>query len=86
MLEELESYPGEEAPPEAPPNAIVMPLRLRTPVGLLSLISTTTIFGTPLEITLAELALESFFPADAATAAALRSLQANPSPVPVQFA
>ena len=86
LLEELESYPGEEAPSEAPPNAIVVPLRLRTPVGLLSLISTTTIFGTPLEITLAELALESFFPADAATAAALRSLQVNPLPVPVQFA
>jgi hypothetical protein len=46
---------------------------LRTPGGVLSFISTTTVFGTPLEITLAELALESFFPADAATAAALRS-------------
>ena len=74
LLEELASYPGEEAQPEAPLNAIVVPLRLRTPVGVLSFISTTTVFGTPLEITLAELALESFFPADAATAEALRDL------------
>jgi transcriptional regulator with XRE-family HTH domain len=74
LLEELVSYPGETAHTEALANAIVVPLRLRTEAGVLSLISTTTVFGTPLEITLAELALESFFPADAATAAALRGL------------
>jgi hypothetical protein len=39
----------------------------------LSFISTTTVFGTPVEITLSELALETFFPADAPTAAFLRS-------------
>jgi hypothetical protein len=59
LLEELAGYPGEESHVEVAPNAIVVPLRVRTPVGVLSLISTTTIFGTPLEITLAELALES---------------------------
>jgi transcriptional regulator with XRE-family HTH domain len=53
---------------------IAMPLRLRTPSGVLSLISTTTIFGTPVDVTLQELALETFFPADAATAQALRKL------------
>ncbi len=40
-------------------------------MGVLSFISTTTVFGTPIDVTLSELALESFFPADAATAAAL---------------
>jgi hypothetical protein len=40
----------------------------------LSLISTTTIFGTPVDVTLSELALETFFPADEPTAAALRTL------------
>jgi hypothetical protein len=40
--------------------------------GLLAFFSTTTVFGTPVDITLAELALESFFPADDATARALR--------------
>jgi transcriptional regulator with XRE-family HTH domain len=73
LLEELTGYPGEEARLEPHTNAIVVPLMLRTPAGVLSFISTTTVFGTPLEITLAELALESFFPADTATAAALRS-------------
>lgn len=53
---------------------IVVPLRLVTATGTLSLFSMTAIFGTPVDITLSELALESFFPADAATAHALRRL------------
>ena len=52
----------------------MVPLQLATAIGPLSLISTTTVFGTPLDITLAELALETFFPADDATARALRRL------------
>jgi len=48
-----------------------VPLVLDTPLGQLSVISTMTVFGTPVEITLSELALETFFPADAATAQAL---------------
>ncbi|QJR16256.1 helix-turn-helix domain-containing protein [Usitatibacter palustris] len=71
LLEELAAYPGGESRHEAQRDAIVVPLRLRTPGGTLSFFSTTTVFGTPLEVTLAELALESFFPADRATAAAL---------------
>jgi transcriptional regulator with XRE-family HTH domain len=55
-------------------NAFVVPFRLATPAGVLSFISTTTVFGTPIDVTLSELALETFFPADAATAAALRHL------------
>jgi hypothetical protein len=35
--------------------------------------STITVFGTPVEVTLSELAIETFFPADAETAAALRA-------------
>lgn len=49
----------------------VVPLRLRTDQGELSFISTTTVFGTPQNVTLAELAIEAFYPADAATRAAL---------------
>ena len=41
---------------------------------MLSFISTTTVFGTPVDVTLQELAVESFFPADAQTAAALGAL------------
>lgn len=50
---------------------IVVPLRLRTPQGILNLLGTTTVFGTAVDFTLAELTLEAFFPADQATAAAL---------------
>jgi hypothetical protein len=41
---------------------------------VMSLISTITVFGTPVDITLAELALETFFPADARTSELLRRL------------
>ena len=52
---------------------VIIPLRLATESGVLSFLSTTTIFGTPVDVTLSEIALESFFPADAETAAALRA-------------
>jgi transcriptional regulator with XRE-family HTH domain len=61
---------------------VLIPLRLRTELGLLSFFGTTTIFGTPVDITLAELAIESFFPADAATADALRRAAANAASPP----
>lgn len=51
---------------------MVVPLRLATLSGVLSLISTTTVFGTPVDITLSELAIEAFFPADEATTKLLR--------------
>ena len=56
---------------EADYGGVVVPFRLRTDQGLLSFFSTTTVFGTPLDITLAELAIESFFPADPQTAEVL---------------
>lgn len=64
----------------APAPAVAMPLQLRTPEGVLNLISTITVFGTPVDITLAELALETFFPADEATAQALQRLAARIPP------
>lgn len=78
LLEELLAYPAPQAPARTADgngaNAFVVPMRLATPMGVLSFISTTTVFGTPIDVTLSELALEAFFPADAATAAALRQL------------
>jgi transcriptional regulator with XRE-family HTH domain len=47
---------------------VLIPLRLRTPMGLLSFFSTVTVFGTPVDITLSELAIEALFPCDQATA------------------
>jgi transcriptional regulator with XRE-family HTH domain len=79
LLKELSEYPApaESAHTAEPATTAVpfaVPFRLATDAGVLSFISTITVFGTPVDVTLSELALESFFPADAATAAALRSL------------
>lgn len=75
LHEELAAYPG--APPdEAPsggPGEIAVELHLRTEYGELTFISAVTAFGTATEVTLSELAVETFFPADAATAEALRA-------------
>ncbi len=77
MLNELRAYPGgdDDAPEQIHVDAgVYLPLQLRSPAGVLSFISTITVFGTPTEITLAELALETFFPADESTALALQQL------------
>lgn len=82
LLAELSAYP---APPEAGEpharhdgaDAIAVPFHLRTDAGVLSFISTITVFGTPVDVTLSELALESFFPANAETAAALQALRTD---------
>lgn len=77
LAEELASYPAplhDGAAAFTPSASIVVPLVLDTPMGRLSLINTMTVFGTPMEVTLSELALETFFPADADTAAALRRM------------
>jgi transcriptional regulator with XRE-family HTH domain len=49
-------------------HAVALPFKIQTDAGLLSFFTTTTVFGTPVDVTLSELALELFFPADAATA------------------
>lgn len=53
---------------------MVVPLRLDSPAGVLSFISTITVCGTPIDVTLSEIAIESFFPADAQTAEVLRAM------------
>jgi transcriptional regulator with XRE-family HTH domain len=75
LLKEISAYPGpEEKLVTLPEDEIAIPLRMRTPGGVLSFFSTITVFGTPVEITLSEISLEAFYPADDATAAALRAL------------
>ena len=78
LHDELAKY-RKAGEPALPPTKIshaqvVLPMVLEAEGHVLSLFSTTTIFGTPVDITLAELAIESFFPADKATADALRQL------------
>ena len=55
-------------------DEVAVPLRLRTLGGELSFLSTVTVFGTPVEITLSELSLEAFYPADEATANAMLAI------------
>jgi transcriptional regulator with XRE-family HTH domain len=80
LFRELRDYP---APPSqfhvdgTEPHPLVIQLELRTEAGLLNLFSTTTMFGTAVEVTLSELVLEAFYPADAVTADILRSLQVS---------
>ncbi|MDY0871693.1 helix-turn-helix domain-containing protein [Dongia rigui] len=76
LLAELTAYPAPAPHASPTENAIAVPLRLRTTEGDLSFLSTTMVFGTPRDITLSELAIETFLPADAATAAALHRLSA----------
>jgi hypothetical protein len=63
--------------PPSTEGLIVLPFRLTTPAGVLTFISTTTVFGTPIDITVSGLAIESFYPADAETAEALREMFAR---------
>lgn len=76
LLKELTSYTSNSSErlssfndPFA--NEVAIPLRLKTPGGVLSFLSTVTVFGTPVEITLSEVTLEAFYPADQETAQAL---------------
>ncbi len=80
LLQRLESLPSPRVPARAR-HALqgpLVPIRLRVGRDTLSMFSTTTVFGTPVEITLSELAIESFFPADAPTADALRRMAQRP--------
>ncbi|UZK65981.1 helix-turn-helix domain-containing protein [Sphingomonas sp. M1-B02] len=73
LLAELWAYPSAEGAGAAEDFAdVIVPLRLASPLGELRFLSTTTVFGTPLDVTLDELAIEAFFPADAETAERLR--------------
>lgn len=76
LYDELRSYPCDQPEPEIElpgPGEIVVPLRIRHGDRELAFFSTVATFGTPMDITVAEIAIESFFPADAQTASALRN-------------
>lgn len=81
LLEELESYPNPNQtqdasclPAENEYARVAIGLRLKSEAGIMSFIVTTTVFGTPIDVTLSELAIEVFFPADAETAQILRRI------------
>jgi transcriptional regulator with XRE-family HTH domain len=79
LLDELLKYPGgisktPTMPVGAMQHAVVVPLQIDVNGQRLSFFSTTTIFGSPVDVTLSELALECFYPADDATADATRAM------------
>jgi transcriptional regulator with XRE-family HTH domain len=78
LVEEVRDYPLPPGPSGRPKpqdhELVAVPFRLATVHGPLSFFSTTTIFGTPVDITLSELAIEAFFPADQATVTIMRQL------------
>jgi len=78
LLSEVMSYPAPVGQltlvTSDGPQRYATPLQIRTRLGTVSFLNTTTIFGTPTEITLSELALEMLFPADEATIAIVRSM------------
>jgi transcriptional regulator with XRE-family HTH domain len=65
--------PAAGAAADLDAGTVAVPLRLRHDGGELAFISTVTTFGTALDVTVAELAIEAFFPGDAATAEAVRA-------------
>jgi len=72
LIEELRAYPAPSAKP-ADPSALAVPLIVRSPRGEMAFLSTTLLFGSPLDVRLSELAIEIFLPADAATVERLRN-------------
>lgn len=74
LVIELESYPAPPMADVRPQDlgGIAVPLKLLAGDRVLSFLSTTTVFGAAQDVTLAELTLETFFPADEATAEAIR--------------
>lgn len=70
LWERVSSYPGIEAldrEPTTSPTDILIPLEMRLDEITVSLFNTLAVFGTAQEVTLSELVIESFFPADDAT-------------------
>ncbi|WP_031153738.1 helix-turn-helix domain-containing protein [Streptomyces xanthophaeus] len=83
LYEEVAAYPvpdrpGTDGPADAEPEEaapyIALPLRIEHDGQLLSFVSSISTFNTPMDVTVAELAIETMLPADPATAKYLRSL------------
>ncbi|ARP73189.1 XRE family transcriptional regulator [Streptomyces pluripotens] len=78
LYEEVSAYPvpgegGGEEPAEPVPY-FALPMRIEHGGRLLSFVSSISTFNTPMDVTVAELAIETFLPADPATAAYLHAL------------
>src|SRR6201995_3468615 len=77
LYQDLKSYPIPARAGPLSADNVAIPFKLRHEGEVLSFISTTMVFGTPVDITLSELALETFFPADDLTARRLQEMAAH---------
>jgi len=82
LMRELERYPAPPGGNRHTTDAraavdVVLPLQLKTEYGDVSLFSTVTVFGTPIDVTVAELALGCFYPADPETAEILHRVMSS---------
>jgi transcriptional regulator with XRE-family HTH domain len=82
LLDELRSYPTPmhalgDRDDSAGKLAVAIPLVLDSSAGRLEFLSTTTVFGTAVDVTLADIVIESFFPANVETARAMAKLLAD---------
>ncbi|MGJ5207197.1 helix-turn-helix domain-containing protein [Bradyrhizobium sp. HKCCYLR20261] len=78
LYQELKSYPVPARSAPLAADSVAIPFQLRMGDDVLSFFSTTMVFGTPVDITLSELALETFFPADELTAGRLKEMVTPP--------
>lgn len=80
MLAEALSFPAptDEQDQMMPMSGdLTVPLEIITEIGHLRFLNATTVFGTPLDVTLEEIALEKLYPADAVTEEVVRSTAAR---------
>jgi transcriptional regulator with XRE-family HTH domain len=77
LHEELKAYPIPARAAPLPADSVAIPFKMRFGDEILSFMSTTMIFGSPLDITLSELAVETFFPADDLTVERMRAIAAS---------
>ena len=73
LIEDVESYLPDD-PPTSPATQPVVSMNLRTPLGEVSLFTVIATLGAPLEVTAADLAIETFLPMDERSARRLREL------------
>jgi hypothetical protein len=77
LYQDLKSDPIPARSAPLSPDNVAVPFKLRHNGEVLSFFSTTMVFGTPVDVTLSELALETFFPADDLTAQRMRKMAAS---------
>lgn len=86
LMMEVKAYPEPPGCPPAldPAHHLATPLRVATRLGTMSFLNTVTVFGTPHDVTLAELALEMLFPADARTSEIAQAMVCEQDALPAR--